>query len=221
MKKLLVLAAAFALLAGNAWALQSVVKSHHDMTIYNGQGYNGSNTEVCVFCHTPHGADTSNVNAPLWNRTGTGNTITKFYNSATLDYQSGKTIAGARINTTDAPLCLTCHDGSAAVRGSLLNPPNSGTVTWGASYTWTSQWANITNDLSDDHPIAMVYGDIYTNDSVGFNSLAEATASGVDFYDTNNVMWCSSCHDVHDDTYEPFLITNNAGSALCLACHNK
>ena len=32
---------------------------------------------------------------------------------------------------------------------------------------------------------------------------------------------CASCHDVHDDTNEPFLIESNAGSAICVDCHNK
>ena len=37
-----------------------------------GSAGTGSNTfdgtaEICVFCHTPHGADT-NANPPLWNR---------------------------------------------------------------------------------------------------------------------------------------------------------
>lgn len=32
---------------------------------------------------------------------------------------------------------------------------------------------------------------------------------------------CGSCHAVHDDTNGFFLRVSNAGSALCLACHNK
>ena len=33
------------------------------------------NDEICVYCHTPHGADTT-VEAPLWNKPATGTTYT-------------------------------------------------------------------------------------------------------------------------------------------------
>src|SRR3990172_13093713 len=32
--------------------------------------YTAQTTEVCIFCHTPHGADAAEgIKAPLWNRT--------------------------------------------------------------------------------------------------------------------------------------------------------
>jgi predicted CXXCH cytochrome family protein len=34
-------------------------------------------------------------------------------------------------------------------------------------------------------------------------------------------VWCSSCHDVHDNANQPFLVMANTGSALCLGCHDK
>jgi predicted CXXCH cytochrome family protein len=34
-------------------------------------------------------------------------------------------------------------------------------------------------------------------------------------------MWCSSCHDVHNNANAPFLNVANDGSALCLTCHVK
>ena len=40
--------------------------------------------------------------------------------------------------------------------------------------------------------------------------------------DYTRVMWCSTCHDVNNpDKGTPFLNTSNAGSAMCLTCHNK
>jgi hypothetical protein len=62
------------LLAGFSVQAQ-VVGSQHDLTNGGtGQGGTANTDQVCVFCHTPHGADT-NAPVPLWNKTSTlGNT---------------------------------------------------------------------------------------------------------------------------------------------------
>lgn len=72
--------------------------------------------EVCVYCHTPHGANT-NITAPLWNRTIKETTYT-LYNQASL---SG-TISQPGANSL---ACLSCHDGQTAV-DSVVNMPGSG-----------------------------------------------------------------------------------------------
>src|SRR5690349_467702 len=64
-------------------------------------------TQVCVFCHTPHGA-TQGV-TPLWNRQLSNQTYTT-YTSSSLD-------ANAIQGSLDQPggsskLCLSCHDGT-------------------------------------------------------------------------------------------------------------
>jgi predicted CXXCH cytochrome family protein len=33
-------------------------------------------------------------------------------------------------------------------------------------------------------------------------------------------MQCTTCHDVHNDTFGNFLVINNSDSQLCLSCHN-
>lgn len=217
MKKVLVLAAMLAMTATQALAFSSVVDSAHNM---NNQASLDSNAsqEVCVFCHTPHGADVGNPNAPLWNRQAAG-AITDFYNSATLDQTNSRPgVVSASIAASDAPLCLTCHGGSATVTSALLNPPNAGAPTWNA-FTYASADANIELDLSNDHPIGMVYSAVQTADSAGFFTPGAVTAGGLQFF--SGRMWCSSCHDVHDDSFYPFLATTNQASNLCLTCHNK
>ena len=67
-------------------------------------------TQVCVFCHTPHGA-TQGV-TPLWNRQLSSQTYTT-YTSSSLD-------ANAIQGSLDQPggsskLCLSCHDGTLAI----------------------------------------------------------------------------------------------------------
>ena len=67
----------------------------------------GQRQEICIFCHTPHNADVSVTDAPLWNHQVT----TKFfqvYNSSTMDATVGQPAASSK-------LCLSCHDGTVAV----------------------------------------------------------------------------------------------------------
>lgn len=218
MKKVLVLAAMLAMTATQALAFSSVVDSAHNM---NNQASLNSNAsqEVCVFCHTPHGADISNTNAPLWNRQAAA-AITDYYNSATLDQTNSRpNVVSSAIGNSDAPLCLTCHGGSGTVINPLLNPPNAGAPTWNTPFVYASADANISLDLSNDHPIGMTYSAVQTADSAGFFAPGTVTAGGLQFF--GGKMWCSSCHDVHDDSYYPFLATTNQASNLCLTCHNK
>lgn len=100
--------------------------------------------------------------------------------------------------------------------------------------------------LEDDHPISFSYYAAELDETTkGINGLKLAsdlwTASqgagyeGPRFYGGSAEMRveCPTCHDPHvayDTTisgspaqskYSPFLVMDNAGSAMCLACHNK
>lgn len=85
--------------------------------LYNNYG------EVCVYCHTPHGAQ--NSSAPLWNRTlpTTGNYTP--YSSTTIDTNGGAIPQPDGVSLA----CLSCHDGTIAV-DSIINAPGSGAA-WG------------------------------------------------------------------------------------------
>jgi cytochrome c553 len=81
-------------------------------------------TEVCVFCHTPHGGrtDVAGGGAPLWNRAlpaGTGYTN---YDSPNFDNQQGTLTSGPKGVSL---ACLSCHDGTIAL-DALINAPGSG-----------------------------------------------------------------------------------------------
>jgi predicted CXXCH cytochrome family protein len=219
------LIAAFSLIATQSLALQSIADSKHDLSSASGSGGITSDyDEICVFCHTPHMADTSNANAPLWNRDQTGITINAtLYNSATLDPDSKGNAVYNSIVASDAPLCLSCHDGGTLANG-LVNPPNSNiadpTLVGGSNADGTiSATADIGLELHDDHPIGMVYQDVYDNTTTEFRAPVGGKVSTLPLY--NGVMWCSSCHDVHDQTNYPFLATDNNQSGLCLTCHLK
>lgn len=75
--------------------------------------------EVCVYCHTPHGANTT-IAAPLWNRTTKANTYQTYDLLNTGSITQPVSQPGANSLT-----CLSCHDGTTAV-DSIVNMPGSG-----------------------------------------------------------------------------------------------
>jgi mono/diheme cytochrome c family protein len=81
--------------------------------------YRNDYGEVCVYCHTPHGANTT-VNAPLWNRTNPNNSYTVYNLIGSQASGNAVTQPGANSIT-----CLSCHDGTVAV-DSIINMPGSG-----------------------------------------------------------------------------------------------
>lgn len=201
MRRILISSAVAVLAVFVAVVLADISGSDHD---FSGQGWSGG--EICIVCHTPHKADTTVTDAPLWNHEVTVATFT-LYSSSTLDATLGQPDGISK-------LCLSCHDGTVAIDAFGGKS--------GSSYITGS--ALIGTDISDDHPISFTYntalatadGGLY-DPSTQSSGLGSTIAADMLFSDK---LECASCHDVHDDTYEPFLIKSNAGSALCLTCHN-
>lgn len=221
MKKVVLILAAASLMASAAMA-SSVVDSKHNLAVGSVGTFNSNNyDEVCVFCHTPHMANTSVTLAPLWNRSAADLSSANVYTSATIEATT-IAVTAADINQTDAPLCLSCHDGTA-LADPLVNPSNlAGNAQPGGLGTLNGTAADLGTDFRNDHPIGFVYNDVWQDEvDSGANGLFEdpATAGGVQFF--AGEMWCSSCHDVHDDADYPFLVLSNAASGLCITCHNK
>ena len=128
-----------------------------------------SETEVCVFCHTPHAA-TAGV-TPLWNRRLSGATYT-VYTSSTLD-------ANVIQGSLDQPggsskLCLSCHDGTLAIgsvnvlsgqgsateQGTVSIPMSGvgpGGVMPGGTGDSTGFTRNLGVNLTNDHPVSVTY----------------------------------------------------------------
>jgi predicted CXXCH cytochrome family protein len=137
-------------------AFAAVQNSKHDLS-----GQTANTDAVCVFCHTPHGANVTFDGAPLWNKVtdATGFTRYSTLNTSTLD--------GAEAPVGSVSLaCLSCHDGTQAM-DVVVNVPGTG----GHSATGTQIDAanignmpgtgpipNLTKDLRDDHPISIQYG---------------------------------------------------------------
>ena len=119
----------------SAGDLGSIVNTRHNMTmsyspfaIQMTVSARNDYGAVCVYCHTPHGAN-SQIQAPLWNRTINADSYTIYDRPTTLMRPIGQ--PGPSSLT-----CLSCHDGTIAI-DSVLNMPGSGWEPSGAAGTNT------------------------------------------------------------------------------------
>jgi predicted CXXCH cytochrome family protein len=255
------------LLAGVGWAeAQGILDTKHNLSAVAGTGATRSagnqeiylttgTAEVCVFCHTPHGADSA-VKAPLWNRAVNVGTAYTMYSSPTLDSAPDQANMGVSL------ACLSCHDGTIAFDalrnlpgpgGYDPNPSASGRAPTG--WTWQGGFktmagrgiTEIGTDLTNDHPIAMIYNDarspssLSQDETTGFTA---ATLSSSRVFVQRSVsvpsgspipaklplfgtsvadarVQCASCHDPHTKTTTFLRVDNTQSSALCRTCHVK
>jgi len=164
---------------------------------------------VCIFCHTPHHANSSPMDqTPLWSR--------ELSNKTYDIYASSSLRATPQQPTGSSRLCLSCHDGTIAlgmlksgkIIGDLSSPLPIGPSNLGGGKDEP--------DLSDDHPISFPYP----------SSQSELQPSAVlppEIRLENGMLQCTACHDPHNDQYQYFLVVDNKrqGSPLCVACHQK
>lgn len=206
-------------LAGGALAGISTTK-HNLSSTGTGTFKATDTTEICVFCHTPHGANTT-ANTPLWNRNLSAVVGYGVYaNTNSLDSAPAEVAGGS--STTN--LCLSCHDGTIALN-SLLNFPNPSTsITMAAGVTVLTGSANLGSNLTNDHPVNMLYDAALvtadTTTSGGVAGLKDPTLlTGVKLF--SNKVQCASCHDPHTSAVPTFLRVTMSASALCTSCHIK
>ncbi|MDJ0741501.1 MAG: cytochrome c3 family protein [Gammaproteobacteria bacterium] len=209
-----------------------------------------SETQVCVFCHTPHGAENIPA-APLWNRQLSGATYTP-YTSNSIDATDIAATPGG-----SSKLCLSCHDGTLAigqvnVANGQLNPviAMTGTELDGSIPAGEGELTGFTRrlgvNLTNDHPISFTYD---TSLALADGELRDPQASphiltrepGVRPVVPleNGQLECTSCHDPHIRDEDPtksikFLRLNRfqtvsptggpfneATDIVCVACHDK
>ena len=234
MKKILLAVALLTVTAGTSFAGISTTKHNLSSSQAGGTAliFSDNQSQICVFCHTPHNAIQS---VPLWNRSYTPS-------GAFLLYTSSKSLTTTTQNSelfsdSQSLFCMSCHDGTVTELASRVN--KQGVTDDGAAINMTGGEANWQNggaamlgtNLTNDHPVGFSYGQAYADEVAsnanGLNAAGDvSTAFGgktVFFKSTggSDMMECSSCHAVHDNTHAPFLRTTNAGSTLCLACHAK
>jgi predicted CXXCH cytochrome family protein len=185
---------------------QSISNTVHNLSVSGpGSLKATSESEICVFCHTPHN---SSPKAPLWNRTDPGLNYT-LYNSSTLNANPGQP-DGSSI------LCLSCHDGTIAL-GNVLS--RSSAITFGGGETTLpSGSSNLSRDISDDHPISFTYNSTLASSDGELTDPNTLTGS---VHLENGKLQCISCHDPHLNIYGDFLVANRQNSTLCIYCHDK
>jgi predicted CXXCH cytochrome family protein len=185
-KSLFILIALSAVLLSAGQAAAVIAGSAHDLTI-SGLA-NGSN-QICLPCHTPHNADYTNPDLPLWNR----------------DQPPESSFPGAG---WASDVCLSCHDGTIAV-------DKFGEFPGTTLMTAVNGGRYVVNQVDGTHPLGdnAIYADSTTPMEPGITNSSTPVKTFLDRVE------CSSCHNVHDNSYGNFLAMSNDGSALCLACH--
>lgn len=166
-----------------------------------------SETQICIFCHSPHNSTPS---APLWNRRDPGSNYVPYTSS------TAKALAGQPNGASLA--CLSCHDGTIAL-GDLVSRSSKVTMAGGVN-TLPVGAGNLGTDLSDDHPVSFTY--TASLPALHGGELVDPSALiGKVRLDASGRMQCTSCHDPHDDSNGKFMVMPNTASALCITCHTK
>ena len=207
-------------------------------------------TQVCVFCHTPHGAESGGV-TPLWNRKLSGQTYAP-YASSSMEAGDAEAQPGG-----SSKMCLSCHDGTMGVdkvnvlngAGNVTVPMASGAspVTMPSTGSTTGFTRNIGTDLKADHPISFTYdaalatadGELRAPDGAIVGTRAAGSTPPKMPLEGGQVQ-CTTCHDPHlRDTatnngnakflrMNRFQVAQPSGGGfnttndiICLSCHDK
>ena len=250
--KLLTTAALIALgVAGitvNGPATAGIASTKHNLSS-TGTGTNKfSGTQaICVFCHTPHGADTSAA-VPLWNRILSSPSSYTTYDSLGTSTIDGEIAPVGSVSIA----CLSCHDGTQAMNV-MINAPGSGGYDPVSGTTLPGSWTgpassaspvgslnyatpsivNIGTDLTNDHPIGIQYGGggIDSTNPTGttkdpdFNTtdLQHAIINGKDIWWVDTPIGTGGTRektDIQLYTRNDFSGGNPEPSVECASCHN-
>lgn len=194
------------LMEGTATAV-GIADTKHNLSSPAGIGATATFTptagsgELCVFCHTPHGANISAV-VPLWNRAMADPATYTTYNSLGTTSLDGATAPVGSVSLA----CLSCHDGTVAMNV-MINQPGSGGynpagAAWAGTWAGTGQTAGVLGtptsitrigqDLRNDHPIGIQYGGgmpaggAYTQADIAAGTLKDPDFKGLKFASLNS-----------------------------------
>jgi len=192
--------------------------------------------QICVFCHTPHAADTSV--GPLWNRQLSNETYSTYVSSSLDAGRSGPQAAPQPLQQPNgvSKLCLSCHDGTMAIGAvNVLNGTFTdkigtteditmrgtgpgGTMPVGEGKT-TGFTRNLGIDLTNDHPISVRYDSALAlaDGEMNYPNLEpDIIVRGVDPWPASN-----SQRTRHEYIQlEPDSGTSTGGLVQCNSCHD-
>ncbi len=205
------------------------------------QGAGGEAEEVCVFCHTPQlpvidGVRSSLGAQPTWQPSmSNDHTFVMYDDIGRLQFGDKPAIGSQSI------ACLSCHDANQAfsVQSDAADHP------FGVPYRGYSRGS----EKTPAEPASTT--NLPARQATEIKSLDEFRQPSRGIVDNRTVWWvsasgvtpfrkradlplyarpsatgevpfieCSSCHDPHTDS-QLFLRVSNAGSRLCLTCHDK
>lgn len=234
----------------------SITNTRHNMTQRQAAGgpngsamdqYRNDYQDVCVYCHTPHGANTT-VNLPLWNRTMKATTYTTYNQLGTSSLTQEVAQPG-----NNSLACLSCHDGQTAV-DSIINMPGSGrylksqetSQNNGFLDAWTnprgqdavvhiglkdgeclachSPGAGIVGAGAADFTVAAIGTDLRNDHPVGVTFPAQ-NGPGTDFRTPSGIQGTASFFDVNgsgrmDSGDIRLYSTNGKAQVECASCHD-
>jgi len=123
----------------------TVLASKHDLSVSgSGEIRATIESEVCLFCHTPH---RGTGEQPLWNHAPSVATY--------IPYSSSTAKAAIGQPTGASKLCLSCHDGTVAL--GMVASRKTPIEMRNAVSTLPAGPSNLGTDLSDDHPVSFTY----------------------------------------------------------------
>jgi predicted CXXCH cytochrome family protein len=179
----------------------------HDMGPH-GQAPTTGALSPCQYCHAPH-SGISGVR-PLWSQKLSTQQNYTLYNSPTLV----NTVQEPSIGS-DTNLCLSCHDGTVAPGQTMPY----GTIKMSGTMNSSDLFGN---NLSATHPLNFKLPLSPSTPNVYSSVLNGSTANPKVKMIKGNVQ-CTTCHEPHVEAIDPvaknFLVLDNNGSAICLACH--
>lgn len=179
-------------------------------------------TQICVFCHTPHNA---NPVYPLWNHEITA--VEDYVNYWSPTLKSYASEAEAPPIDGFSKLCLSCHDGTVAVGAIYTSPFDE--IDMLIRFIPPDSPGYLGTDLSGGHPISIIFDEqlvMQRNMDPNIMHLNwPITDKDVRLYRTQGGMGiqCTSCHDPHGGKggpEAPPFWRKSTYDEVCLVCHD-
>jgi hypothetical protein len=197
-----------------AVAITGVSNTKHNLSVSGpGSIKATSETQICIFCHTPHN---SSSDYPLWNHEISSATYTKYESPTLQSYSAGNAppIDGF------SKLCLGCHDGVIAL-GAIISGGNidfgkmSDKNIFGYDDIFVPRrlkpgdYGYLGTDLSGGHPISIIFNAALAeqrynaqdpdNPLISMKLKWPISDPYVKLYPTQDGygIQCTSCHDPH------------------------
>jgi hypothetical protein len=234
--------------AGIINAEVKIKDTRHNLSVSGTGVYAREETQICIFCHTPHNAY-PNPDLPLWNHNlSSVDTYKVFWSDQVMSY----TLAQSQAWIIDgaSKLCLSCHDGTVAVGAVQSRNIESGTGDIEMSPSdcidasgklMASCRGYLGTDLSGGHPVSIILDQDLIDKRMQNNLSAIRIPNDPDvkLYPKPGCsqrcsVQCTSCHNPHfnralpsevdpDDptihNWPPFW-QKETHDAVCSACHD-